>query len=51
MDGKKVSRLPTSQRVEMIVPTLLKAISKFGTTNKLFKWKPLCQNQDALKSL
>ena len=29
--------IPPSQRVEMIAPTLLKAILKFCTTNKLFK--------------
>ena len=31
------SRLPISQGVEMIAPTLLKAILKFCITNKLFE--------------
>ena len=33
------SRLPISQRVEMIAPTLLNAILKFCTTNKVLNQK------------
>ena len=43
------SRLPISQRVEIIAPMLLKAILKFCTTNKLFKYCPRRHNDDQLK--
>ena len=33
------SRLPISQRVEMIAPMLLNAVLKFCTTNKFFNLK------------
>ena len=33
------SRLPIAQRVEMIAPTLLKAILKFCATNEFFELK------------
>ena len=45
------SRLPIFQRVEMIAPTLLKAILKFCTTNKLFKYFRRRYNDDQLKDL
>ena len=47
--SKAFSRLPITQKVEIIAPTLLKAILKFCTTNKLFKYCPRRYNDDQLK--
>ena len=48
---KNNSRPPICQRMEMITPTLVKAILKFCTTNKLFKYFRRRYKDDQLKDL